>query len=374
MKDQERLECKECGFKSDNLVPHIEIVHADLGDEALDEYCLKHSIADMSELIHPDLEKKPAKKVAKKAAVVDSKDSVTISGIKLKKGSGGIHVPAINPAYCFSNAHNADIMQDINENKRVMLTGHTGCGKTSVITQIAARANQGVIRLNLNGQMTVSDFQGYQSLRPSETGSVLEWVDGWLPYAMREGLWLILDEIDFGDTGILAILNSVLEPNGFLTLKENGREIVQPHKDFRIFATANTAGCMSQWRHLYAGTNALNEAFLDRFRVYHADYLPPKDEKEVLINTLKMPAKVAGVIVKVANQVRKAFLEEEIQCTFSLRRMLDWSELIIRHKGEADAPMRAASAAIFSKISHEDTEVIKGVIQRNMNTSTGRGK
>ena len=152
-----------------------------------------------------------------------------------------------------------------------MLIGHTGAGKTSLIEQVAARAQHGVVRSNMNGQTTVGDFVGFWTVKGGET----MWVDGVLPTAMREGLWLIVDEIDFAEPSILAALTAVLEPHGRLTLKEKGNEVVAPHPAFRLFATANAVGAMSQFRHLYQGANLMNEAFLDRWRVYLLDYLSP---------------------------------------------------------------------------------------------------
>jgi cobaltochelatase CobS len=138
---------------------------------------------------------------------------------------------------------------------------------------------------------------------------------------------------------------------------------VEPHPNFRVFGTANTVGCMSAFRHLYQGTNLMNEAFLDRWRVYHVDYLAAEQEVKVLVDTVeRMNTKIATVIVRVGNMIREAFRKEEIACTFSLRRMIDWAELMVRHR----EPLKAAEASIFSKISPEDAEVITGIIKRVM--------
>lgn len=351
MADSKRLTCKICEFKSDNLVPHIEEVHADLGDEALVVYLTKFDCSE-NDVVHPDLSKPTAK------GTTVAKDSVEIKGVTLPKGKGGDYVNEVNEAYHFGEPV-IDILNDIVENRRIMLTGHTGCGKTSVIQQIGARVNQGVIRVNMNAQTTIGDFVGLWTVKGGET----VWVDGILPHAMRLGLWLIVDELDFAEPAILSVLNSVLEPGGKLTLKEKGHEIVTPHADFRLFATANSVGVMSQFRGLYQGTNLMNEAFLDRWRVHHVDYLPAEEEVIVLTKTIpKMNVKIATVIVRVGNMIREAFKKEEITCTFSLRRMLDWAELMVRHRD----PIRAARTSIFSKVSKEDATVIEGIIKRVM--------
>jgi cobaltochelatase CobS len=190
--------------------------------------------------------------------------------------------------------------------------------------------------------------------------------------AMRKGYWLILDEIDFGEAQILSILNGVLEPGGNLNLKEKDHEIVKPHPNFRIFATANTAGCMQDFRGLYQGTNPLNEAFIDRWKVYHVDYLPADQEAKVINGTVeRMTMKITPAIVTVANMVRKAHREEQVSCTFSLRRAIDWAQAMVRHKD----PVRAAQSTIFSKVSKEDATVIEGLIRRVMlGNKTTEGK
>ncbi len=294
-----------------------------------------------------------------------SKNHVKIAGVEIAKQSGSHDfVPPINDAYHFPE-FSSDVVRDINENRKVMLTGHTGCGKTSLFQQIGAQANQPVVRCNLNGQTTIGDFVGLWTVKGGET----VWVDGVLPQAMREGHWLILDEIDFAEAAILSVLNSVLEKNGTLTLKEKGHELVHPHENFRLFATANTAGVMADFRGLYQGTNILNEAFMDRWKVYHVDYLPPEKEAEVIAKTVdRMTLKITPMIVKVVNMVREAFKKEEIQCTFSLRRAIDWAEMMVRHKD----PMKAAESTIFAKVSREDGEVIKGIIQRVMSVKKNK--
>jgi energy-coupling factor transporter ATP-binding protein EcfA2 len=230
------------------------------------------------------------------------------------------NVPALDKNYYFTDLVN----DDLQENKRILLSGHTGCGKTSMFQQIAARINQSFLRVNMNGQTTIGDLVGMWTARASEKGSETVWVDGVLPHAMKQGWWLVIDEIDCADPAILAVLNSVLEKDGTLTLKEKGHEIVVAHKDFRIVATGNTVGCMANNRSMYQGTNIMNEAFLDRFRVYHVGYLPAKEETALLMK--KVPGiskKDADVMITVANGVREAFNQEQLSCTFSFRRLTD---------------------------------------------------
>ena len=282
--------------------------------------------------------------------------NVRIGHVDVPCGTDNPLVPRINPAYLFSERFN-DIVEDIVENRRVMLIGHTGAGKTSLIEQVAARSHHGVLRSNMNGQTTVGDFVGFWTVKGGET----LWVDGVLPTAMREGLWLIVDEIDFAEPSILAALTAVLEPHGRLVLKEKGNEIVAPHANFRLFATANAVGAMSQFRHLYQGANLMNEAFLDRWRVYLLDYLSPAEEANVLMRTLvpHMTRPLATTLAAIAADCRAAFAREDLSSAFSTRRLLDWAELMLR----TGDPERAAGPAIYAKVSPEDAALIRGIVR-----------
>lgn len=284
-------------------------------------------------------------------------------------GNGGNFVPKIDPAYVFPD-FTEDVMQDILEAKNVILTGPTGSGKSSLIAQIAAKVNQSVLRPNLNGQMTISDFIGFYTVRGKET----IWVDGVLPKAMKDGDWLVCEEIDFAEPAVLSILNTVLEKDGPLVIKEKGHEVIMRHPNFRIFGTANTIGAMQKFRGLYQGTSIMNEAFLDRFRVYLVNYLPQEKEAEMLsklfpqLSNKDMQKEIVKPLVEIAGLVREAFNNEDVQTTFSTRRLIDWTELTLR-KAKAkqkNAHLLAADIALFSKMSSEDAEVVRGIINRTI--------
>lgn len=294
-------------------------------------------------------------------------------------GLGGNFVPKVDPAYVFP-AITEDVKLDIMEGKNVMLTGQTGTGKSSLIAQIAATVNQNVLRANLNGQMTISDFVGFYTVKGAET----IWVDGVLPKAMRDGDWLVLEEIDFAEPALLSILNTVLEKDGPLVLKEKGHEIVPRHPNFRIFGTGNTIGAMQKFRGLYQGASIMNEAFMDRWRVYLVTYLPEAQEAEMLVKTFPQLASkelrghVIKPIVEIAGLVREAFRKEDVSTTFSTRRLIDWTELTIRKARQLKAENKkgaahllAADIALFSKMSEEDAEVVRGIINRTIDVKAG---
>jgi cobaltochelatase CobS len=304
------------------------------------------------------LQQAVAARVDRAATHARTGPTVRIGSVEVPCGKPNALVPRVNEAYLFTERGD-DIVQDIVENRRVMLIGHTGSGKTSFVEQVAARANYGVLRANMNGQTTIGDFIGFWTVKGGET----IWVDGVLPVAMREGHWLIIDELDFAEPSILAVLTAVLEPNGRLLLKERGNEIIEPHPSFRLFATANAVGAMSAYRHLYQGANLLNEAFLDRWRVYLFNYLSPEEEAEVLLRTLpRLTPPLAQTLAAIAADCRAAFAREDLASAFSTRRLIDWAELMLR-TGDIE---RAAGPAIYAKVSADDAALIRSVIRHHV--------
>jgi cobaltochelatase CobS len=353
-----KLKCKICGHEDGNLVPHIESEHPEI---SLSDYMAEHGGLDS--VIHPALQEEAEKEEVK----VDGK-KITIAGVEFEKPETKAehkqYIPKADPYYMLQN-FTSDVCHDIQEKKNVFLTGHTGTGKTSLLFQIAALIGQPVIRVNLKQQTTVSDFVGCWTVKAGET--VFSY--GVLPRAMKEGFWVILDEVDYAEPSILCALNSVLDrDNPSLTLTEKDYEVIMPHKNFRIFATANAAGQMSEYRHLYQGTNLMNEAFLRRWNVYKVDYLPATQEETVISkHCARMPAELIGRLVRVANMARKGFTEETLHCTFSTQTLIDWAQMIVRHKNlKAEAPIHAASMTLFNKISREDAGTIEGMIRRVM--------
>lgn len=368
--------CKLCGHKAADLVPHIESMH--LPEMTLDSYMKKYGGIDSVITAEEQarllaLEEEPQTMAASVAVKPASVSKVTIAGVEMAKrslsGDALNSVPAIDSAYEFQEEITKRVLLTINKAKPVLLIGHTGTGKTSLVQQIAARIGQPTVRVNLNQQTTYADFIGQWTVVAGE----MVWVDGVLPHAMKHGYWLVVDEIDYGEPNILCSLNSVLEKVPSLTLKEKNKENVHVDPNFRIFGTGNACGAMKEWRHLYQGTNLMNEAWVDRWTVFKIDYLSDEAEARVLAGSVnKLSLNVAKELVKIANMVRKAFIEETVSCTFSTRRLLDWSEATISEvllsgddrSKKAEAPIRAAEYTVFNKIAREDTMAIEGMMRR----------
>jgi cobaltochelatase CobS len=264
----------------------------------------------------------------------------------------------------------SSVIDSLNGKENVLLTGGTGVGKTSCIEQLAAECNTPLIRINLNGETRLSDFIGKVHVLKGET----HWVDGVLPMAMKHGYWLLLDELDFADPAILSLLHPVLEDNPCLVLKENHGEVVRPHKNFRIIATANSIGAMSDKAGNYSGTNHMNEAFLDRWQVLFIPNLTLKEELKVV------KAKVSGLksswaknIVDFAQKVRARKLENNVDLasdSFSTRRVLSWAKKTALLR----SPIEGAKLAWLDKIQSSDHDVLMRLLELYFKTSKGQKK
>jgi cobaltochelatase CobS subunit len=247
------------------------------------------------------------------------------------------------------------------ERENLLDVGPTGCGKTAGIFQFAATLNQPVIRFNLSGDARVAQFVGEKAVDiDHETKqAIVVWRDGVLTQAMRNGWWLILDEVDSCPPQILFVLHSVLEKGGTLTLAENGGERVVPHPSFRVFASANTLG-RGDDSGLYEGTNVLNEAFLDRFGiVLQSDYPDATTEVNILVSKAGIAKPEAQKMRKVAEKVREGLKNEECECTFSTRRLIAWAT-----KSKFMPAPAAAKITILNKLSGDDKVFVGDIIQR----------
>jgi len=301
--------------------------------------------------------------------------------VRAPTGDSLLNVPSINPAYQW-HPKTFDIASDIKEDRFVILSGHAGTGKTSIAKQIAARINQPCIAAPAGETLTVSELVGCYTVMNGST----VWTDGILPKAMREGWWLIIDEIDMVNPGILAAFNDVLEPvqshspRRKLMLKEKGHEYLVAHENFRIIATANTVGAMSSFRHLYPGAQLMNYATLTRARIYIVDYLPSLTEQNVLTERyprMKATPQLAEEMVKVANLIRQGFFRQELPEPMGLRQLEDWVQMLLRHvdrskrkkgtltaKDTNDILLTSADSILLSRIDEESQAVVKGILER----------
>lgn len=206
----------------------------------------------------------------------------------------------------------------IDKNYPVLLIGETGTGKTSIIREAAILRKQPWIRFNLTGETTVDEFVGKYELDSGKT----VWRDGVLLDAMKNGKWLIVDEINVALPEILFVLHSLLDDDKMVTVAQHSGEVVKPHEDFRFFATMNPTD-------EYAGTKELNKAFQSRFSIVLTLHYPPaKVEAKIVADKTGVDLETATKMADVAVALRKAKQDEKIFYTCSTRDLLHWGNLV----------------------------------------------
>lgn len=278
--------------------------------------------------------------------------NVTIQGFE---PCGHPNVPNLNTEYVFRRETLRDVINfiDCSFGDGLLITGPTGCGKTSLIEQVCARLNYPVQSFNCGGTTEFMDLVGQYTIVKGDT----VWLDGCLTKAMKEGHILILNEIDLMDPAELANMNAILEGSPLVISQLEG-EIVEPHPNFRVVATSNSNGSGSDG--LYVGVQRLNLAFMDRFNIIKVDYADPDIELEVLAKVApKIPKKIREKMVELANKVRSVFKGDEesnveLSVTFSTRTLIRWAIQTQRNKG-ANCPLSySLDRALLNRCSEDE--------------------
>lgn len=239
---------------------------------------------------------------------------------------GSEHVPDIDPHYSFDPVTTRAVLAGFVFNRRVLIQGLHGTGKSSHIEQIAARLNWPCIRINLDSQITRTDLLGRDALIAESGDVITSFQEGLLPYALRRACALVLDEYDAGRPDVLFVIQRILEQEGKLTLLENN-QIITPHPMFRLFATANTLGAGDSTG-LYQGTQTLNQGQLDRWQVVTVlNGLPFEREVEiVLAKTKGIKREDVEKMVALAQLTRTGFEARDLSLLMSPRTVLSWAE------------------------------------------------
>jgi cobaltochelatase CobS len=270
--------------------------------------------------------------------------------------------PEIKP-YIFNQKQVQQIAVGVKLGLNIALTGPTGCGKTTLPTQLAAQLGYPVIRFNCNGETRVSSMVGMDRPAVQDGALTLKFSPAALIKAMREGYWVILDEIDAALPSVLFVLQPVLEEDNRQLFVPELNETVEAHDDFRIFATGNTFGYRATARSAHAGTNPMNDAFVDRFGMLIAcDYPNRAEELERLkVNCPDVSPLALDGISRVAEALRS---DEKFKADFSTRRCVQWARLVPELGG---LPMifDAAECAVVRKLRNPtDAAVTREVMQR----------
>lgn len=242
------------------------------------------------------------------------------------------HTPAIDADYVFDPATTEAILAGFLHNRRVMVQGYHGTGKSTHIEQVAARLNWPCIRINLDAHISRMDLIGRDAVVIKDGKQVTHFALGLLPWSLERPVALVFDEYDAGRPDVMFVIQRVLESQGKLTLLDQNR-VIEPHPFFRLFATSNTVG-LGDATGLYHGTQALNAGQLDRWHIVATlNYLPPEQELAILLK--RMPAfqatpgkATAKAMVALANLTRNAFINGDLSTVMSPRTVLTWAENI----------------------------------------------
>ena len=240
------------------------------------------------------------------------------------------HVPDIDPDYLFDQQTTLAILSGFAFNRRVMVSGYHGTGKSTHIEQVAARLNWPCIRVNLDSHVSRIDLVGKDAIVVKEGMQVTEFRDGILPWAYQHNVALVFDEYDAGRPDVMFVIQRVLEASGRLTLLDQSR-VIRPHPAFRLFATANTVG-LGDTTGLYHGTQQINQAQMDRWSIVTTlNYLPHSEEVAIVLAKAKHYQNEKGRetvsrMVRVADQTRAAFMNGDLSTVMSPRTVITWSE------------------------------------------------
>ena len=239
-------------------------------------------------------------------------------------------VPDLDPTYVFDPDTTMAICAGFSKNRRVMVQGYHGTGKSTHIEQVAARLNWPTIRINLDAHISRIDLVGRDAIILKDGQQVTEFREGLLPWALQHPVALVFDEYDAGRPDVMFVIQRVLEVEGKLTLLDQNR-VIRPHAYFRLFATTNTVG-LGDTTGLYHGTQAINQGQMDRWNIVTTlNYLPAAVEAQIVLaksGEYDNPDGKATVekMIKVADLSRQGFINGDISTVMSPRTVISWAQ------------------------------------------------
>jgi len=240
------------------------------------------------------------------------------------------HVPDVDTDYLFNREVTLAILAGFKHNRRVMIQGYHGTGKSTHIEQVAARLNWPCMRINLDSHVSRIDLVGKDAIVIRDGMQVTEFREGILPYALQTNTALCFDEYDAGRPDVMFVIQRVLEVSGKLTLLDQSK-VIRPHPAFRLFSTTNTIG-LGDTSGLYHGTQQINQGQMDRWSIVATlNYLPHDDEVNIVLAKAKSwnndaGRKVVSNMVRVAELTRNAFMNGDLSTVMSPRTVITWAE------------------------------------------------
>ena len=241
------------------------------------------------------------------------------------------YVPEVDDAYLFDRDTTLAILAGFTHNRRVMVQGYHGTGKSTHIEQVAARLNWPCIRINLDSHISRIDLVGKDAIVLKDGKQITEFKEGMLPWALQRPIALVFDEYDAGRPDVMFVIQRVLEVEGRLTLLDQNR-VISPNAGFRLFATTNTIG-LGDTTGLYHGTQQINQGQMDRWSVVTTlNYLPHEQEVGIVLGKAAAYAesdagqRTISNMVSVADLTRKGFVNGDVSVVMSPRTVLTWAE------------------------------------------------
>ena len=239
-------------------------------------------------------------------------------------------VPEIDNAYVFDKATTLSILAGFQYNRRVIIQGYHGTGKSTHIEQVAARLNWPCVRINLDSHISRLDLLGKDAIVLEDEKQVTKFVEGILPWSIQNPVALVFDEYDAGRPDVMFVIQRILEVEGKLTLLDQNT-VLSPHYGFRLFATTNTIG-MGDASGLYHGTQQINQGQMDRWHILSTlNYLEPQHEFSIITKKLKSfkskkSKEMLENMIKLCNLTRQGFINGDISNLMSPRTLLTWCE------------------------------------------------
>ena len=265
-------------------------------------------------------------KVIDAEKVFGFKTNMKILGFKEKTK----FVPEVDDSYLFDEVTTKAILAGFCYNRRVMIQGYHGTGKSTHIEQVAARLNWPCVRVNLDSHISRLDLVGKDAIVLKDGKQVTEFREGVLPWALQNPVAIVFDEYDAGRADVMFVIQRVLEVSGKLTLLDNNR-VINPHQNFRLFATANTVG-LGDTTGLYHGTQQINQGQMDRWSIVSTlNYLSSDAEEKIIISKVpnfntKDKREIIKSMVSIAELTRNGFISGDLSTVMSPRTVITWAE------------------------------------------------